>query len=101
MKMKETLRPAFEWLIRQKVMYSRGSTWLNFIGFATVTATSVRYGIEMGSLVFVGYLAVCVFTGHLEKRLGTWDYELDYTTRLNPYFRDLQKGGLKWKNRKK
>lgn len=28
--------------------------------------------------------------GHIEKRLGTWDYELDFTARLSPYNKRIE-----------
>ena len=90
--MKQKLRPLFEWIIRQKIMYARGKSWFDFIGVAISAGAFSRYGIislEAWSVVIILLSGLTLFA-HFERRLGTWDYELDYTTQLNPYFRRLE-----------
>lgn len=87
---KAQFRPLLEWVIRQKIMYARGRSWLDFIGVALIAGVTANSGILTGVMLIPLWIILCVCIAMIEERLGTWDYELDYTTRLNPYFRDLQ-----------
>jgi hypothetical protein len=88
-------------LSRTKVRQSRGSGWVQIVfNMGIITANVALFEVQFAeiglsefqaiALLCSSYIVGTVVIGYLDEKYGIWQFENEFNTNLNPFFRKIR-----------